>query len=261
VSQARGVVALLALLAAAVAACGPPSSVTWRNITFDLPEGWHVVQQDGVRRVLANADADTLEATGALGADDLASGGPADAAAAEGEAAPVVAMWFSYEPDTRPDDWRAFVAEQGATSETDDLIRLEGDVPASRLIYTRDVGGTTTREMVLVIASRSVVVFAQPVTAPGEARPRSSSTTSRCSWRSCARRASERRSRARSSRPCGGRGGTVPHRGGRPARRGREVEPPEHAREPVEVARGRSQEAATGRASAGGGADGRPSHT
>ena len=143
------------LLAAAflLSSCGPPSSVTWRNITFDVPEGWHVVEQGPTRMTLASAQI-------------VPTGGTIEPEAAPDE--PVVAMWFSYEPYTLPDDWRDFVDEQGATLETDDQIRLTGDVPAARLIYSRTMDGVPTREMVLVIPARSVVVFAQPVPRPGD---------------------------------------------------------------------------------------------
>ena len=146
----------IALVVAAIVltACGPPSSVTWRNVTVDVPDGWHVIEQEPSRLSLANADVGPTEV-----------GEPAHPQP-EG---PVVAMWFTYEPDTIPDDWRRYVDEQEATLESDDQVHLgSGDVPATRLVFSYTTNDVPTREMVVVIPSRAIVVLAQPVPRPGD---------------------------------------------------------------------------------------------
>ncbi len=77
-------------------------------------------------------------------------------------------MFFTYEPATVPDDWRRFLVAQEATLESDTMVTLDGEVPATRLVYSYETLGTPTREMVTVIASRGIVVLAQPVPGPGD---------------------------------------------------------------------------------------------
>lgn len=149
---------LVALLGAALVlgACSggsQPSSVTWRNVTVPVPDGWYVIEQADTRLSLASHDL----------RPDQAAGSPADRP--EGD---VLGMFFTFEPRTIPDDWRRFVAEQGATLESDQALVLEGDVPATQLVYSYVTDGLPTREMVVVIPSRAIVLIAQPIPAPGD---------------------------------------------------------------------------------------------
>jgi hypothetical protein len=149
--RALGVV-LLALL---VTACGPgnqPSAVEWRNVTVRLPDDWYVFEQADTRLSISNQDIGPDAAHGGVAAFDE----------------PVVAMFFTYEPNTLPDDWRRYVEEQDATLESDDQLVLNGEVPATRLVFSYETDGIPLREMVAVIPSRAIVVLAQPVPGPGD---------------------------------------------------------------------------------------------
>lgn len=148
-----GVVLVAVLIAAACGGANQPSSVTWRNVTLHLPDGWYVFENEDTRLSISNADI-----------------GPA---LVDGQTRPrpegdIVAMFLTYEPRTIPDDWRAHVADLGGTMESDDQIMLSDDVPATRMVFTRDNVGATTREMVVVIPSRAIVMLAQPVPDPGD---------------------------------------------------------------------------------------------
>ena len=148
---------VLILSAIFVVACGgggnQPSSITWRNVEMELPEGWYVFEEAEDRLSISNQDI-------GVGDDpDVPRELP------EGD---TVAMFFTYEPGTFPDDWRRFVEQQDATLESDDQIVLQGEVPATRLIFSFVTDGIPTREMVVVIPSRSIVLLAQPVPGPGE---------------------------------------------------------------------------------------------
>jgi hypothetical protein len=104
------------LLAALLGACSPgnqPGSVAWRNVTIQLPDGWYVFEEADTRLSISNED---------IGPEALRGGVP------EFDQ-PVVAMFFTYEPNTLPDDWRRYVDQQDATLESDDQIVLEGEVP------------------------------------------------------------------------------------------------------------------------------------
>lgn len=150
--RSLAVALVLAVLAVGVVGCADgdqPDAVTWRNITLDLPDGWYLLEQEETRLSIANQD---LRRVG--------EGEPLDG--------PAVGMFLTFEPDTLPDDWRRYVEEQDATLESDTSLRLDGDVPATQLVFSYTTGGIPTREMVVVIPSRAVVVLAQPVPFPGD---------------------------------------------------------------------------------------------
>jgi hypothetical protein len=142
------------VLALLLTACGgQPSSVTWRNTTFAVPDGWYVFEEEETRLSLSNAD--------------LGVGTPGEAR--EQPEGDVVAMHFTYEPRTQPDDVRRHLMDQDATIESDQQILLGDDeIPATQIVYSYETGGTPTREMVVVIASRAIVLLAIPVPLPGE---------------------------------------------------------------------------------------------
>lgn len=143
--------AALLLAAAVLAACGgQPSDVTWRNIDVDLPDGWYVFEQTDDLLSISNVDLATYAEEGEFPDDD------------------VVAMYFSHEPGALPDQWRGLIDERGAILETDDRLELDGEVPATRLVYTDTSANVPTREMVVLIPSRQVVVLAHPVPRPGQ---------------------------------------------------------------------------------------------
>jgi len=136
------------LVVGLVSCSGADSTVEWRNITFDVPDGWVVL--DSTDDLLTIASAEVVEQ------EDRPD---------EGE--DVVALYMTFEPGVVPDDWRRYVVEQDATLESDDAILVGGDVPATRLVFSSVQDGIAVREMVIVIPSRSVVVLAQPVARPG----------------------------------------------------------------------------------------------
>lgn len=147
----------LVVLASLLVACGAddqPGSVTWRNMTVDLPDDWYLVEEADDRLSLANEPLRIGEGDG-------------DPEPPDGD---VVAMFFTYEADTVPDDWRRFVEQQDATLESDDQLVLDGEIPATRLVFSYTTGGVPTREMVVVIPSRGIVVLALPVPGPGDER-------------------------------------------------------------------------------------------
>ena len=150
-------VAVLVLLAAVLTACtgsSQPASVDWRNVEMDLPAGWYLFEDEADRLSISNQD---------IGIGDVA-GEPNDWP--EGD---VVAMFFTYEPTTGPGDWRELLDQLDAEIEADNQLRLQGEVPATQLIYRYETEGVLTREMVVVIPSRAIVLLAQPVPPPGSA--------------------------------------------------------------------------------------------
>lgn len=150
---AAGMMLAVVMLVGCGAADAQPDTIEWRNITLDLPEDWYLFEEEGDRLSMSNQD---------IGMDAVA-GDPEDWPDDE-----VVAMFFTYEPDTLPDDWRDLLDDLDAEIETDQQLRLRGDVPATQLIYRYETQGVETREMVVVIPSRAVVLLAQPVPGPGD---------------------------------------------------------------------------------------------
>jgi hypothetical protein len=143
----------LGVLALVLAACSSdqPSSVTWRNVELQLPDGWYLFEEEEDRLSISNQDIGIGEVVGT----------PADWP--DGD---VVAMFFTYEPETLPGDWRELLARLDAEIETDAALVLPGEVPATQLVYRYETEGVVTREMVVVIPSRSIVLLAQPVPTP-----------------------------------------------------------------------------------------------
>ncbi len=137
----------LGLLLALLTACGggDDGSVAWRDLTLVPPDGWQVFEQGDF--VLSLADA-PLGGEGARGAR-------------------AVAAQFTHEPDTVPDDWRRFVEEQGGELEVDEAITVD-DLPATRLVFSYVTNEVPTREMVVLVPSRGIVMLFQPVIEMGE---------------------------------------------------------------------------------------------
>jgi len=136
----RGIAALL--LPLVVAACSGSSEVTWPGLRLQLPEGWEVLEQGSERLVLA---------------DHLVE---------EGERG--VLVTFLRVPGTLPDDWRDVVAARGAELESDEGVLISGDVPATQLVLRDTVDGTPVREVLLVVASRGLVIAITPRLQSGE---------------------------------------------------------------------------------------------
>lgn len=133
------------MLALLLSACSSSNEVDWRGLSLTPPEGWQVFEQRATTLSLANGD---LSAEGVRGQR-------------------AVAMQFNHEPRTVPDDWRELVTSSGGTIEVDESFDLDG-VPSTRLVFSWVTGGIPTREMVVLIPSRGIVVLAQPVVEQGE---------------------------------------------------------------------------------------------
>jgi hypothetical protein len=134
---------LAALLAPLVlAACSGSDGIEWPGVRLDLPPGWEVVASERDRLVLA----DHVAGDGARG----------------------VLVTFLRVPGTLPDDWRARVADRGALLESDAPVLIAGDVPATQLVLLDEVDGTPVREVILVVASRGLVIAVTPRLLPGE---------------------------------------------------------------------------------------------
>lgn len=145
---------LVFVLALVVTACGAgnqPSSVTWRNVTLQVPDGWYVFEEEDTRLSISNRDIGPAAVRGVEEGEDVDP--PEDA----------VAMFFTFEPRTLPQDWREYAEQQDATVESDDQIQVGGEVPATRMVMNYVTDGIPLREMVVVIPSRNIVVLSQPV--------------------------------------------------------------------------------------------------
>lgn len=130
------------LLPLLLVGCGGSDAVEWPGVRFDLPEGWEVIDVAPQRLVLA---------------DHLAE---------QGERG--VTITFLRAPDTLPDTWRATVADRGALLESDEAVRIAGDVPATQLVLRDTVQGTPLRETLLVVPSRGLVIAVTPRVAAGD---------------------------------------------------------------------------------------------
>lgn len=128
-------------------ACGNSSVVSWRGLELSLPRGWVVIQ----------------ELEGSLYVADGRGGGPGDPGDLD------VGVQLSHEPETRADDWRELVDELGATMDRDEATTV-GGMPATLLQYTVAGGGDVapTRERVVLVPSRQLVVLAQAVPVRGQ---------------------------------------------------------------------------------------------
>jgi hypothetical protein len=78
-----------------------------------------------------------------------------------------VSVQFTIEPAATADDWRRFVAEQGGEVESDGTVDLDG-IPATMLQFAFVPNGTPTRERVIVVPSRQLVILQQPVPLQGQ---------------------------------------------------------------------------------------------
>jgi hypothetical protein len=130
------------LLPLVLAACSGSSEVNWPGVRFQLPDGWEVVGQTSDRLVLA----DHLVEEGGRG----------------------VLVTFLRVPGTLPDDWRDVVAARGAELESDEGVLISGDVPATQLVLRDTVDGIPVREVLLVVASRGLVIAVTPRVRQGE---------------------------------------------------------------------------------------------
>lgn len=125
---------------------GPGSVLSWRELRIDLPDGW--VELNRTDTSLTVGDGAGSTEPGVRG--DLA-----------------VATQFTIEPGTTADDWRRFVQDQDGTVESDGATTV-GGLPATVIQFSFVTNGIPTRERIVIVPSRDLVVLQQPVPMQGE---------------------------------------------------------------------------------------------
>lgn len=124
----------------------PGGTLEWRELTIDLPADW--VELGRTETSLSLGDGPGSTEPGVRG--DL-----------------FVSAQLTIEPATTADDWRRFVDEQSATLERDADATV-GSLPATLVQYSFTTNGIPTRERVVVVPSRDLVILQQPVPMQGE---------------------------------------------------------------------------------------------
>lgn len=147
----RVVLLVLAAVAVVASGCGGDDGVlAWRDARLQVPEGWVVFDEEDTRLSLANVPL-----------------GPEVEEMPEGD---VVAVFLTHEVGAGPNAWREYAEASDIEVERDEAIEV-GGVPATRLQLLDPEGGsgdTLTREMVVVVPSREVVLLAQPLPSLGD---------------------------------------------------------------------------------------------
>lgn len=150
---------LTLLLAAVLAACGGAATtgtVEWRDLDVTLPQGWEVYQSR--TDLLAASDG---------GFADLQEVGSLPDQPIDPDDNDVVAFQFTRDAGATADDWRALVAQAGGTVEVDESITV-GGVPATSLTFSWITNQVPTRERVVLVPSRELVLLFQPVPVQGQ---------------------------------------------------------------------------------------------
>lgn len=138
--------ATVLLSACSSSGTAPGGVVEWRELTVDLPAGW--VELDRTATSLSVGDGQGSTEPGERG--DL-----------------YVFTQFTIEPDTTADDWRRFVEEEDATLERDTSTTV-GSLPATLIQFAFTTNGIPTRERIIVVPSRDLVLLQQPVPMQGD---------------------------------------------------------------------------------------------
>lgn len=129
-----------AVLAFLVASCGSSGGpYRWRDARITAPEGWVLHEEASTHFAITDAPLGDGEAPG------------------PGQ----VGAFFTYEPDTTPDDWRDLAADQGWELVEDERVSV-GGAPATRLVIEQPAADLPTKEMVVLIPSKGIVVLFQP---------------------------------------------------------------------------------------------------
>ena len=150
---------VLTLLAAVLAACSPGGGggagpLAWRDLDLVVPSGWQVLTQRPDLLLIANRDlrADDIEATPSLPEDPQAN----DA----------VAVQFATD-GSNAEAWRSLIEAEGGEIESDRRIQLDG-IPATAITFQWVTNDVPTREQVVIVPSRDLVVLLQPVPITGQ---------------------------------------------------------------------------------------------
>jgi hypothetical protein len=149
-------VVMAVVLAALLAACtsGGAGPLAWRDLDLELPPGWMVLDQRDDLLLIANRDlrADDIEANPSLPQDP--------------DATDAVAVQFTTD-STGADAWRSLVESEGGEIERDERIQIDG-LPATSLTFNWVTNGVPTREQVVIVPSRQLVLVLQPVPVQGQ---------------------------------------------------------------------------------------------
>ena len=150
---------VLALLTALLAACsggasGGAGPYAWRDLDLVVPPGWQVLPDRDDRLGIAS---EALRASD----DEAAPSLPQDP-----EDNDVVRVQFTTDPSSA-DAWRSLIAAEGGTVESDRRVQLDG-IPATSITYAWVTNGVPTREQVVVVPSRELVILLQPVPMQGQ---------------------------------------------------------------------------------------------
>lgn len=148
---------LMACLLALLTACTPGADDgagprEWRDLELVVPDGWTVLEQRADLLHFANEDIRVAD-----GDDAEQPSRPADP-----DSSDVVAVQLTTDPGTRPGAWRDLVEQQGGVIEQDERIEV-GGLPATSLEYRWQSNGVPSRERVVFVPSRDLVVLLQPV--------------------------------------------------------------------------------------------------
>lgn len=147
-----GVVAVLAACSGGGGSTSGP--VEWRDMDLVVPDGWLVLEERGDLLLLANRDlrTDDIEATPNLPLDP--------------DANDVVAAQFTTDA-TSADAWRGLIRSEDGTIEADEAIQV-GGVPATAITFRWSTNGVDTRERVVIVPSRQLIILLQPVPIQGQ---------------------------------------------------------------------------------------------
>lgn len=150
--------ALLVLLVVGLTACvgggGGSGPMEWRDLDLVVPSGWQVLDQRADLLLIANRDlrADDIEATPSLPQDPDANN--------------AVAVQFTTD-GTNADAWRGLIEAEGGEVESDRRIQLDG-IPATSITFSWVTNNVPTREQVVIVPSRELVILLQPVPVQGQ---------------------------------------------------------------------------------------------
>lgn len=143
------VAVLAAVLVLLVGACGGDDrAVAWRDLDLRLPDGWMVIENS----------------TGALYVSD---GTPGEEPGEPGTLQ--VGVQLQTDARGRAADWRQLVEDGDGTVERDESITVD-DLPATLVEWSYPGSGANppTREQVVVVPSRDLVILSQAVTVQGQ---------------------------------------------------------------------------------------------
>jgi hypothetical protein len=132
--------------------------ISWRDLDLEIPVGWVVLDQRADLLFLANEDItrpdDELDDPPVLPADP--------------DSNDVVGVQLTTDSSSTAADWRELVQQEGGTVELDERVEI-GGLPATALTFRWVTNGVDTRERVVLVPSRRLVILLQPIPVVGQA--------------------------------------------------------------------------------------------